>query len=264
MSKKENCGKVAVITGGSSGIGLEILKKLNECGYKTVCVSRSCPNEETDFFECDLSDSEQTEKTATAIKEKYPIINLIVNNAGLGISGATELLPEEQIRYVMEVDYFAPLIFTRSLLSAVPRGGKIVMISSACALFALPFRNVYCSAKAALNMLSYGLRMELSKSGIKVVTVCPGDIKSGFTENRIKNTRTNERYGESVLSAQQKVDTREHKRMNVGKAGGKIAKICMKKSRALYIIGAKYKFFYFCSKIFSQNFMIKVINKIFN
>ncbi len=258
--------KVAVITGGSSGIGKVIIKTLNEYGYKTVCVSRIAPPEEIecDFFQCDLSVSEQAEITAKRIADKYEKIQLIINNAGLGISGATELLPMESVRYVMEVDYFAPFVFTRALLKSVPKGGKIVMVSSACALFALPYRNVYCSAKAALNMLSYGLRMELKNSGISVVTVCPGDVKSEFTANRLKFEQTNERYGNNVIESQQKIDGRQNKRMDVNKVGKKIAKIAVKKKRALYIVGAKYKLLYFCSRVFSLNFMLKVTGKIFS
>ena len=170
----------------------------------------------------------------------------------------------ESVRYVMEVDYFAPFVFTRALLKSVPKGGKIIMLSSACALFALPYRNVYCSAKAALNMLSYGLRMELKNSGISVVTVCPGDVKSEFTANRLKFEQTNERYGNNVIESQQKIDGRQNKRMNVNKVGKKIAKIAVKKKRALYIVGAKYKLLYFCSRVFSLNFMLKVTGKMFN
>lgn len=264
MKKRKKVGQVAVLTGGSSGIGREILQELTAYGYTVVTVSRHAPNENaSDFFACDLSDAEQTERTAQKIGQTYGHIDLIVNNAGLGISGATELLPQEKIRYVCEVDYFAPLVFTRALLPYMGAGGKIVMISSACALFALPFRGVYCSAKAALNMLGFSLRMELAPAKIDVVTVCPGDIKSDFTANRLKFTDTNERYGNAVLASQQHVDKRENKRMSVQKAGKKIAKIAVKKRKALYIVGAKYKFLYFCSKIFPQNFMLKMTRRLF-
>ncbi|MDE6398858.1 MAG: SDR family oxidoreductase, partial [Clostridiales bacterium] len=189
MKKQTGKDKVAVVTGGSSGIGKELVRNLRNYGYTVVCVSRSAPeNGACDFFACDLSDRDALSATAQKITEKYKNVHLLINNAGLGVSGATELLPEESVRYVLEVDYFAPLLFTRALLPAIPSGGKVVMISSACALFALPYRNVYCSAKAALNMLAYGLRMELARSKICVVSICPGDIKSNFTANRLKYT----------------------------------------------------------------------------
>ena len=257
--------KTAVITGASSGIGLEIAKNLYNKGYNVVCVSRTEPDIDFfDFYKCDLSISKEVEETAKKIIQKYPHIDILVNNAGLGISGATELLPEDKIRYVAEVDYFAPLIFSRALLPAMGEKSKIIMMSSACALFALPYRGVYCSAKAALNMLAFSLRMELKKSKIAVICVCPGDIKSEFTQNRLKFTDTNSRYGESVINSQNKIDTRQNKRMDVKKASAKITKIIIKKKGALYIIGTKYKFLYFCSKIFSQNFMLKMTNRMFN
>lgn len=268
FTMKKNVGKekVAVITGGSSGIGQQLVHNLRAYGYTVVNVSRHCAAGDEnvcDFFACDLSDRAQTKNTAERILQKYPHIDLLINNAGLGISGATELLSEESVRYVMEVDYFAPLLFTRALLPHMPANSKIVMISSACALFALPYRNVYCSAKAALSMLSYGLRMELARRKICVVTVCPGDIRSNFTENRLKFTDTNETYGGSVLAAQQKIDSREHKRMSLIKASKKITKIAVKKKKALYIIGAKYKFLYACSKILPQSVLLKMTEKLF-
>ena len=264
MKKQKKAGQVAVLTGGSSGIGREILRELTEYGYTVISVSRHAPTEQMgDFFACDLSDAAQTEQVARSIGEKYGHIDLLINNAGLGISGATELLPQDDIRYVCEVDYFAPLLFTRALLPYMGAGGKIVMISSACALFALPFRGVYCSAKAALNMLGFSLRMELAPAKIDVVTVCPGDIKSDFTANRLKFTDTNTRYGNAVLASQQHVDKREDKRMPVQKAGKKITKIAVKKRKALYIVGAKYKVLYFFSKIFPQNFMLRMTRSLF-
>lgn len=262
--KQDNRNKIAVITGGSSGIGKVILRELNACGYTCVCVSRTRPEDvDCDFFACDLSKSENISDTAEKITEKYPEIDLLINNAGLGISGATELLPEESVRYVMDVDYFAPLLFTRALLPAMPKKSKIVMISSACALFALPYRGVYCSAKAALNMLAYGLRMELKPSKIDVVCICPGDIRSNFTANRLKFTDTNERYGDNVIRAQQKVDGRQHKRMDETKAGKKIARISMKKRGPLYIVGGKYKLLNFASHIFPAKVILWATERTF-
>lgn len=290
MSKKNYAGKVAVVTGASSGIGKAVYKELLNLGFTVACVCRRNPFEDEEnneasnngkptkkasnndtptpknqkYYECDLSEPEQTERVGKQIANDFDRIDLLINNAGLGVSGATELLPLNSVRYVFEVDYFAPLILTQQLLPKMSKGSKIVNISSACALFALPYRNVYCSAKAALNMLGYGLRMELEGSGINVVNVCPGDVKTEFTSNRIKHTDTNDRYGGGVIASQQKIDSREDKRMNAQSVGKKITKIALKKKRALYIIGAKYKFLYFCSKIFSANFMVKMTGKIFN
>lgn len=257
--------KVAVLTGGSSGIGKELMKHLIDADYFVVSISRTEPTVEEEngkashaFFACDLSCPEQVESTAAAILEQYPKIDLLINNAGLGISGATASLPEEEIRYVFEVDYFSVLNLTRALLPAMQKGSKIVNISSACALFALPYRNVYCSAKAAVNMLSLGLRMELKASGIPVVCICPGDIKTDFTKNRIKHTD-----GDRAKLAQEKIDSREHKRMDPEKAGRKIARIALRKKGALYIVGAKYKFFNLLYRLFPVRTFYGAVGKIF-
>lgn len=261
---QKNNGKVVVITGASSGIGKRLLNSFVNFGYIVIAVNRTNPDNYQNFIMCDLSDEQSIVDATQIILQKYDKIDILINNAGLGISGAQELLPFDEIRRVVEVDYFAALQITRLLLPSMTEKSKIVNISSACALFALPYRAVYCSAKAALSMFSYGLRMELSKSGISVVTVCPGDIKTNFTANRLKFSDSNSRYGDDITKAAAKVDNRENKRMDEVKASAKIFKIAANKNKALYIIGGKYKFLYFMQKILPTNLFLKLTNKMFN
>lgn len=251
--------KIVVITGSSQGLGAALKQLFTAAGDTVVGLCRH--PQENDIY-CDVSDEAQVNAAFDRIAERYGRVDLLVNNAGLGISGATELLPTAEAQYVIDVDYNGTYYCCRAALKSMRRGGKIVNISSACALFALPYRAVYCAAKAAVNMLSYGLRMELKPHGIDVVTVCPGDVKTSFTANRKKIVEGG-RYGDAPVRAAEKLDAREHKRMDCGKVARRLYKICRHKRGAMYIVGGKYKFLWFMKRILPTNFFLKATRRFF-
>lgn len=263
MRMKKKTVKTVLITGTSSGLGRELAVLFERGGDTVIRMSRTNPDDGKNFYECDLTDAASIERACEAVKEDFGKIDILINNAGAGLSGATELLPMDKVENTVKLDYLGTLNLTQRILPAIPCGGKIVNISSACALFPLPYRSVYCSAKAALNMMSFGLRMELGRSGISSVSVCPGDVKTGFTKNRVKSHATNERYGDRPLKAAEKIDSRENKRMRADKTARKIYKIALKKKKAMYIIGGKYKLFRFFERILPTNLFIKIIGKYF-
>lgn len=264
MVKKTNKPRIVVITGGTSGIGKGMAEMFREYG-DTVCVlARSCDPTVENNFVCDVSDDGAVKKAFGAIAQRYGKIDILINNAGFGISGAMELLPKEGTQKNMDVNFFGSLYCAQEALHFMTRGAKIINISSACALFALPFRAMYCASKAAVNMLSYGLRMELYESGIDVCCVCPGDIKTEFTANRVKEHNTNERYGDRIKNAAEKIDTRQDKRMDPSVAVKRIWKLSKKKrTKPLVIIGGKYKLFFFFQRILPTSLFLAVIRKYF-
>ena len=264
MAKKDIQPKIIVISGGSTGLGKEIVELIEKNGDIAVNLSRSNPNNLENHIACDISCPNSINAAADIIKEKFGTVDILINNAGLGISGATELLDDIEIERVMDVDYLGALRLSRAVLPLMHPKSKIVNISSACALFALPYRGVYCSAKAAVNMLSYSMRMELSRYGIKVVCICPGEIKTEFTKNRIKFSQTNEKYGDSPQLSAESIDKNDDKRMSAKKAAKKIYRITMRKNGTMYIVGGKYKLFAFFQRILPLGMFNGIINKLFN
>ncbi|MCL2061837.1 MAG: SDR family NAD(P)-dependent oxidoreductase [Firmicutes bacterium] len=256
--------KIVVISGGSSGLGKELLELFSAAGDTAISLSRSNPHNHAHFFACDVSCPDSCNAAVEQIKQAYGRIDMLINNAGLGISGATEHLPDEEVKKVLDVDYLGALRLSRAALKIMPSSGRIIMISSACALFALPYRGVYCSAKAAMNMLGYSMRMELSAYGVKVVTICPGEIKTEFTANRLKFNETDTKYGNSPQLSAEAIDKNVDKRMDCRKAAKKIYKIAARKNGALYIVGAKYKFFNFIQRLLPVRWFLAILNKIFN
>ena len=253
--------KVVVISGGTSGIGKSLAKLFNNNGCKVLTFGRTALEEEC---KVDITNEEQVEKFFKFVKSKYGKIDILINNAGYGLSGSAELANFNEVKNLFNVNYFGALKCVQCALPMMNSGSKIINISSCCAIFPMPFRIHYCASKSALSMLSYGLKMELINSKIQVTTINPGDIKTNFINSRIKNFDTNDKYGDRVKNAQALVEKNNSKRMTQEYASKKIFKIINKKRlKSMYIIGRKYKIFNFFIKIMPINFFLKIINKIF-
>ena len=255
--------KIVVISGGTSGIGKALAKMFKEQGNIVIPFGLNA-NTNNGEFEVDVTNENQVNTLFSTIKEKHGKIDFLINCAGYGISGAAELANFNQVKNLFDVNYFGALKCVQLALPLMEKGGKIVNISSCCALFPMPFRIHYCASKSALSMLSYGLKMELDTAGVDVTAINPGDVKTNFIRNRVKNFETNERYLKRVENAQALVEKNNRKRMSEEYATSKIFKICNKKKfKAMYIIGRKYKFFNFLIKLFPINTFLKVSNKLF-
>ena len=255
--------KVVVITGGTSGIGLD-LKNLFEKNGDTVLTISTRALDDTNHFSCSVSDEKSVKQVIDEIGQKFGRIDILINNAGFGMSGICELLPTEQIKNLMDVNYMGTIYTIQSAIKYMAKGGKIINISSAMALFPVPFRGIYASAKSAVLTLSFELKMELQPLGIEVTAICPGDVKTNFTKNRIKEFETNNRYGERLQKATEKSDSREDKRMSSISCATKIFKIiCHKKLKPFYIIGAKYKLLYFATRFTPKSLLLNITNKLY-
>lgn len=255
--------KVIVITGASSGIGLQLKKNYQKDGDIVINLSRSAQEDEFNF-KVDVSNKELICLTFEKIYNKYKKIDVLINCAGYGVFGANELLEEEKCKKIFDVNFYGTLWCCQSALKYMTKGAKIINISSACALFALPFRSMYSASKSAVNMMTYGLRMELKNYGIKVCCICPGDIKSNFSKNRDITFATNEKYQDRIIKSVKKIEERENGRMDLIKTSKKIYKICNKnRLKAVYIVGAKYKCLNFFSKFASISAILNITNNFF-
>lgn len=255
--------KIIVITGASSGIGNN-LYKLYEKDNIVINLSRT-QSKDLNTIICDVSVETDVINAFSIIKEKYNRVDLLINNAGYGISGATELIKSEDAHKMFDTNFFGVLYSSKHCLPLMKENSMIVNISSATALFPLPYRALYCASKASVSMLSKSMAMELSQAKIKIVSICPGDTKTNFTKNRQKNFETNERYAENIKNATEKLDKREDKRMSVNYVANKIYKISNKKNpKPEYIIGFKYKAFAFVKRILPERWFNKILQKMFS
>ena len=245
--------KVAVLSGGSSGIGRETAKALVKKGYTVYELSRSGQSENGIIhIDCDVTKEESVRDAAGKVLTAEPNIHLLVNNAGMGISGAIEFTKESDCRRQLDVNFHGMDRLTKAFLPAMREQGfgRIVNISSVAAVMAIPFQVYYSASKAAINMYTQALANEIRPYGITVCAVMPGDTKTGFTSARQKEMDGDEVYGGRISRSVNVMEKDEQSGDSAEKAGSFIAKIAEKKShKPLYIIGFKYKLFYFLFRL---------------
>jgi short-subunit dehydrogenase len=196
-------GKVAVVTGASSGIGEATARALAGRGASVVLAAR---NEEKLRFvgreiiaaggqalvvKTDITDRDSVEAMVERSVEEFGALDTLVNNAGLGLSGRVEDLRADDLRYLFEVNVVGPLLCVQAALPHIRWGGGIINVSSVIGKRAIPKVGGYCATKSALNALSDALRVEIAGRGITVTSVYPGTTRTAFRENsrRTKDER---------------------------------------------------------------------------
>jgi short-subunit dehydrogenase len=188
-------GRVAVVTGASSGIGEATARELASRGAAVVLASRDAGKLEALRREIsasggralavktDISDAGSVDAMVREAVEAFGSIDVLVNNAGLGLSGRVAELRAEDLRYVFEVNTVGPLKCIQAALPRMPRGGRIINVSSVVGRRSIPKVGGYCATKFALNALSDALRVEVADRGITVTSVYPGTTRTAFREN---------------------------------------------------------------------------------
>jgi short-subunit dehydrogenase len=201
--KETLIGKVAIITGASSGIGEAAARELASRGASVALAARN--DGKISALERELSSAgyravavgtDVSERTAVDAMvgrtvEAFGGVDILVNNAGLGLSGRVEDLRAEDLRHVFEVNTVGPLNCVQAALPHMGRGGRIINVSSVVGKRSVPKVGGYCATKFALNALSDALRVELADRGITVTSVYPGTTRTAFRENsrRTKDER---------------------------------------------------------------------------
>lgn len=257
--------KIIIITGGSGGIGKTTADLFRAKGDIVLSVSREPDADNPDFsYLCDVSDELKVKETIEKIGNKYGRIDVLINNAGFGVSGSLELVSTETFKNIMDVNVFGVYYCSKYALPFMSKGAKIINISSALGIWSVPFRGMYCVSKSAVLSFSFAQRLELCEAGIDVCAICPGDVKSNFSKNRVKNFETNERYGNRIQKAVGFVDKHESKRMQPIKVAKVIVKqTYKKKSKPMRIVSFKYNVCHFLLRFFPTSFQLFMINKIF-
>lgn len=254
--------RVIIITGGSGGIGEQLIKLFGDSGDRVYMLSRTNPHNYENYIKCDISDEFQVKCAFLEINKLEKSIDILINNAGVGISGATELLSSDKVRQVMDVNFMGTFYCCKHSIPLMKVGSKIINVSSVIAFFARPFHSIYSAAKSAVLMFSHGLNMELSTAQIQVTSICPTGIETDFSKNRIMETETNERYLDRIQKAADSVHKRS--RMPVDACAQKMYKIINKrKLKAMYIIGNNFKVLYFFQKFLPLRLLLKITNNKF-
>ena len=223
---------VALVSGGSSGIGLSCAEALLRAGWRVYTLSRRGGEPENAVpLTGDVTDPDQCAAAVRQIVGETGRLDLLVNCAGFGISGAAEFTPMEEARRQLEVN----LLGTANLCSAaIPRfreqkSGRIINISSVAGVTPIPFQAWYSVSKAGINSYTMALANEVRRFGISVCAVMPGDTRTGFTDARKKSSAGDELYGGAVSRSVSRMEKDERGGVSPDKVAQKVLRLARKK-----------------------------------
>lgn len=258
-------GKVAVITGASAGIGKATGQILLSRGWKVYNLSR---RESSDFIniKTDVSLKSDVVNAIDEIMKAESKIDVLINCAGFGISGAIENTCAESQKKLFDVNFFGTVFACQQVIPHMrkAKNGKIINISSVAADFPIPFQSFYSASKSAISSFSAALGMELKPFNIKVTSVLPGDIKTEFTAKREKNEHDSEHYGDRIKNAVSKMEKDELSGKTPDTIARKIIKVIDRKNPPpSIVIGLDYKLLVLLSKVFPKRLQYKVLYKMY-
>src|ERR1700712_5712315 len=238
--------KVILVTGASSGLGLATANALCAQGHAVYGPSRNISKVKNAAFKplaMDVTDDASVTTAIETIIKAEGKIDVLVNNAGNGITGPLYAMPVDYAKKQFEVNFFGVVRVCSAVLPGMiaAKSGLVINIGSLAGLFGLPYQGLYSASKFAIEGYSESLRMELQNTGIKVVVVNPGDFKTDFTGNRekapftLKNDALKKEYDAAVASME--------KDESIGAAPSKLAAQIVKivgksKPAHSYLVGA--------------------------
>lgn len=226
-----NAEKVILVTGASSGFGRIIAITLAKEGYTVYGTSRK----KTDDFEnikmlvLDVTKNESIKAAISHILTTHNHIDILINNAGMGISGALELATDEEISLQMNTNFIGVIKMCNAVLPHMrkKRNGKIINISSIGGLISVPYQGLYCASKFAIEGYSEALALEVYPFNIKVCLIEPGDFQTNFTTNRSVSEKTlqDADYSKSFVKTMKIIEHAETTGSNPDKLGRIVRKI---------------------------------------
>ena len=254
--------KTVVITGGSSGIGLAAARALREKGCTVFELSRRDFSENgITHIRCDVTDEESVRNAVQTVLSRTGRIDILVCNAGFGISGAAEFTDPRDSRAQLDVNLFGMDSAVRAVLPAMREngGGRIVVTSSIAAVVPIPFQLWYSVSKAAINAYVSALSCEVRPFGISVCAVMPGDITTGFTDARQKETAGDDIYGGRIARSVAVMEHDERTGMKPESAGRVICRAALRKRvKPLYSVG----FLYGCAALLVRLLPCGLVNRL--
>jgi short-subunit dehydrogenase len=191
--------KVVVVTGASMGIGEAIARIFVDHGARVVVLSRDGGRaeaartrlgqvERTLAFACDVRHREEIDRVIGLTVQRFSRIDVWVNNAGHGLIDSVATMDMAQCRDLFDTNLFGTISAMQAVIPVMKQqgSGTIINISSVAGHVPLPYSAAYSGSKFALNAMGKSARIELRKSNINVVTVCPGYVRTQFGENAVR------------------------------------------------------------------------------
>lgn len=260
--------KVVLITGASSGIGLATARFLHNKGYIVYGTSRrEIVGENFNSIVADVNNSQEMDKVFETILKQHGQLDVVVNNAGMGISGAVEHTQKSRVEGIFDVNTIACMDVCAKAVPVLRKngGGKIINISSVASVFSIPFQAYYSATKSAIEGFSFALANEVKKFNIKICCIRPGDTKTGFTSARVKNEQNADKnYGDKIAKSVAKMEKNEQR----GKPPESVSKVIYKTIKRknpppVCTVGFAYKTLCLLSKILPTRLVNFLVGKLY-
>lgn len=200
--------KVILVTGASSGIGKSIASYLSDKGHVVYGTSRKPKNQQDVNFSLialDVLDKNTIDKAVAEIISREGRLDVLVNNAGRGITGPIEDTPTEEMKSVFDTNFFGAIDVMKAVLPQMRKqqAGYILNVTSIAGYMGLPFRGIYSATKGALELVTEATAMEVKAFGIHVVNVAPGDFATNIAAGRYhtpvyKDSAYKDKYQENL------------------------------------------------------------------
>jgi short-subunit dehydrogenase len=205
----------------------------------------------------DVTDFDSVQRAVRTIVEREGHIDILICNAGMGISGAVEFAEEGAAEKLFAVNYFGTVNAVRAAAEALRRSrGAVVCVGSVAAALPIPFQAHYSASKAAVGTFALALRNELRPFGVDVRVVMPGDTGTGFTDARRKSEAGDDVYGGRIARSVSVMERDERHGMSPETVGRAVARAAMARGgAAVRAVGVKYRIFTVLGKILPTRFV---------
>lgn len=264
---KEKAVKVAIVTGASSGIGLAVARALKKRGYIVYGISRhGCKGEDFRSLRCDVTDRTAVTACVARVIAENGRIDLLVNSAGMGISGSAENTSEESMEAIFRVNVYGTAAMCRAVLPTMRAqgSGRIINLGSVAGELPIPFQTFYSATKSAVGSYSRALAMEVKPFGIRVVCMLPGDTRTGFTAARVKNPADDAAYGERIVRSVTRMEHDETHGMKAEAVARAIVRTAKRKNPPPTVgVGISYRFLLCLAKFLPRRLIDVVLYKMY-
>lgn len=258
--------RTLLITGGSSGIGLATVQLFAGRGWNVIELSRhGVSQSNVHHIDCDVTDEHNVRQAVQQALTLTDRIDVVIANAGYGISGTVEFTSTEDVRHQFDVNFFGAHNLMKAILPILreQKGGRIIFTSSVAAVFAIPYQAFYSASKSALNAYALALQNELRDFNIHVSVMMPGDVATGFTHARDKNEVGNRIYTR-IHAAVHAMERDEQAGMRPHRMAVRLYHLAVKRNpEPQHVAGFQYKFLCFLDRLMPKRFSNWIVGKMY-
>lgn len=259
--------RTLVLTGGSSGIGLATVQLFAAHGWRVFELSRhGADNGGITHIHCDVTDEASVRQAVSEVRTKTDSIDVVISNAGFGISGPVEFTTTGEAHRQFDVNFFGAFYLVKAVLPIMraQHYGRIIFTSSVAAVLSIPYQSFYSASKSALNAMALALANEVRPFGISVAVLMPGDVATGFTDARKKSMAGQEVYPH-LQSAVTAMEQDERKGMSPEYIARDLYRIATRRNvKPLYTGGALYSFFCLLNRLLPTRIVNRIVGKMYS